>query len=130
MANCKDVNLLFDRNFFSEEVYGRLGYKKYSFTEVYEELLAKLDKLDFDIYLIVLYLEDTSEYEKRLGGRVKHQYQKFDIKSSIEQQEAYLKLSEEVKKKAKNIKVIKYNAGNNENYEANIDKELGFLFIE
>ena len=31
------INLLFDRTFFSEEVYCRLGFKEYSFTDVYEK---------------------------------------------------------------------------------------------
>ena len=36
------INLLFDRTFFSEENYCRLGYKEYSFTEVYNKLLLSL----------------------------------------------------------------------------------------
>ena len=32
------VNLLFDRTFFTEEVYCRLGKKQYSFTEEYNKL--------------------------------------------------------------------------------------------
>lgn len=128
VENCSDVNLLFDRTFFSEEIYGRLGYKEYSFSEVYEELLKKLDSLDFDIYLIVLYLKDVSEYEERIKDRNKHQYQKFDIESSIKQQEAYLKLADEVEKKTKNIKVIRYCTESSENYDEKIDRELNFLF--
>ena len=50
-----DVNLLFDRTFFSEEVYTRLGYKSYSFTPLYKEYLEFLNSLDYDIYFIVLF---------------------------------------------------------------------------
>lgn len=128
VENCSDVNLIFDRTFFSEEIYGRLGYKKYSFTNTYKELLKKLDSLDFDIYLIVLYLKNTNEYEMRLGTRDKHQYQKFNIESSINQQNAYLQLADEVEKETKNIKVIRYDNGDCENYEEKINKELDFLF--
>lgn len=128
VENCSDVNIIFDRTFFSEEVYGRLGYKEYSFSETYEELLKKLDILDFEIYLIVLYLKDVKEYKKRLENRTKHQYQKFDIKSSITQQETYLKLADEVENKTKNIKVIKYNNQDSEQYEEKIKQELKFLF--
>lgn len=76
----------------------------------------------------MLYLKNTDEYEKRLGTRDKHQYQKFNIESSINQQEAYLKLADEVEKETKNIKVIRYDNGDCENYEEKINKELDFLF--
>ena len=44
------INLLFDRTFFTEEVYCRMGKKEYSFTEVYNKLLDRFSKLDFEIY--------------------------------------------------------------------------------
>ena len=31
---CEDVNMIFDRTFFTEEIYGRLGYKPYSFDAI------------------------------------------------------------------------------------------------
>ena len=43
-----NINLLFDRTFFSEENYCRLGFKDYSFTEVYNKLLDDFSKLDFE----------------------------------------------------------------------------------
>ena len=61
----KSINLLFDRTFFTEENYCRLGKKEYSFTEVYNKLLEEFSKLDFEIYYITLYLNDTKQYEKR-----------------------------------------------------------------
>lgn len=91
-----ELNLLFDRTFFTEEVYTKLGFKDYSFDDVYERLLRKLSELDFNIYFVVLYLNDTSIYEKRLA-RQHHQYQKFSIESSVKQQEEYLKLIDDIK---------------------------------
>ena len=130
IENCEDVNLLFDRTFFTEEIYARLGFKPYSFKEVYEKSLNKLDSLDFDIYLIVLYLKDTSEYERRIK-RDKHQYQKFEVESSIKQQEEYLKMADEVEEKANNIKVVRFNYnGVHEDVKEKINEELSFLFEE
>ena len=36
-----NINLLFDRTFFTEENYCRLGFKDYTFSDVYEKLLEK-----------------------------------------------------------------------------------------
>lgn len=127
IESCKDVNMIFDRTFFSEEVYSRLGYKPYSFTDTYNKLLKKLDTLDYDVYFVVLYLDKMSDYEKRIK-RDKHQYKEFNVKDSINQQNEYLKLADEVKQSTKNIKVIKFNSDTQENFEEEIEKEFGFLF--
>ena len=50
----KSINLIFDRTFFTEENYCRLGKKQYTFTDVYNKLLEEFAKLDFDIYYITL----------------------------------------------------------------------------
>ena len=104
----KSINLLFDRTFFTEEVYCRLGFKEYTFTDIYESLLEKLANLDFDIYYIVLYLSDEKKKKKRLNreGKAKVKYTSFNKESSIKQQNEYLKLAEEIKEKYKNINVI------------------------
>lgn len=127
VENCEDVNMIFDRTFFSEEVYSRLGFKPYSFHEIYEELLDKLDKLDFDIYLVVLYLQNSREYETRIQ-RDKGVYQKFSVESSIKQQIEYLKLANEVEKQTKNIKVIRFSNDSNENFVEKINEQFGYLF--
>lgn len=103
-----NINLLFDRTFFTEEIYCRLGFKEYSFTDVYEELLEELSKMDFDIYYITLYLEDESLFERRIKreGKAVPDYAKFKAESSINQQRAYLKMAEEVKEKYPNINVV------------------------
>ena len=105
----KSVNLLFDRSFFTEEVYCRLGFKEYTFTDVYNKLLDRLAKMDFDIYYITLYLSDENEFAKRLDreGKAKVKYTEFNKQSSVNQQNEYLKLADEIKEKYKNINVIK-----------------------
>lgn len=90
------LDLIFDRTFFTEEVYSILGYKDFDFTDTYNKLLEKLSKLDFNIYYVVLYLEDTNIYEKRLN-RQHHQYQAFSKESSVLQQNTYLKLLDDIK---------------------------------
>ena len=98
------MNLIFDRMFFTEKVYASLGFKEYSFDEVYNELLEEFLKLNFDIYYIALYLQDTELYIERLK-RDKAEYVKFDMENSVKQQEEYLRVADDLEKE--NIKVIK-----------------------
>lgn len=111
------INLLFDRTFFTEENYCRLGLKDYSFTDVYNKLLDEFSKLDFEIYYITLYLKDESLYEKRLKreGKVEPKYSKFSIQNSIRQQNEYLNMANEIKEKYKNINVLVLD--NSENFD-------------
>lgn len=106
-----ELNLIFDRTFFTEQVYCLLGFKEYKFDDVYERLVQKLNALDFNIYYVVLYLNDTSIYEKRLK-RQHHQYQAFSIESSVNQQNTYLKLADNLKEA--NINVLKIATDNYE----------------
>lgn len=117
------INLLFDRTFFTEEIYCRLGFKDYSFTDVYEKLLEKLSKMDFEIYYITLYLKDESQFERRLAreGKAVPEYAKFKAESSINQQREYLKMANEVKEKYPNINVV--NIENSRDFE-DVKKEL------
>ena len=103
-----NINLVFDRTFFTEENYCRLGKKAYSFTEEYNKLLDRFSKLDFEIYYITLYLEDKTLFSKRLtrDGKAVYDSSKFGVENSIEQQEMYLKMSKEIKEKYPNINVI------------------------
>lgn len=102
------INLLFDRTFFTEENYCRLGLKEYSFTEVYNQLLDKFSKLDFEIYYITLYLKDEELYHKRLQreGKAVVEYAKFKAENSIKQQNVYLEMAKEIKEKYPNIHTI------------------------
>ena len=102
------INLIFDRTFFTEEIYSRLGYKEYNFSDIYKKLLEKFNKLDFEKYLIILYLENTDLYSERLKRESHHNYQAFSLENSANQQQAYLKLSEEIEKDEENtIKIIR-----------------------
>ena len=104
----KSINLIFDRTFFTEENYCRLGIKEYTFTDVYEKLLDQFAKLDFDIYYITLYLQDENEYVERLkrDGKAVFKGAEFKAESSIKQQRVYLEMSNEVKEKYNNINVL------------------------
>ena len=99
------MDLIFDRTFFTEEVYARLRYKQYSFTDVYQSLLDRFLKLNYEIYFINLYLEDTSIYEKRLK-REHHNYQAFSVESSIDQQNVYKEIGEKLKQNGVNVCVL------------------------
>ncbi len=107
MAN-QDINLLFDRTFFTEEIYCRLGFKEYQFSDLYFGYLDRLANMDYDIYYITLYLSDTEEYNARLerAGKAVTKYAEYDKRSSVVQQEAYLKMAEEIKEKYTQINVI------------------------
>ncbi len=102
------INLVFDRTFFTEENYCRLGKKEYSFTEEYNKLLERFSKLDFDIYYITLYLEDENLYNERLArsGKATFANSKFGVENSINQQRVYLEMAEEIKEKYPDINVI------------------------
>lgn len=117
------VNLLFDRTFFTEEIYCRLGFKDYSFTDVYERLVEELSKMDFKIFYFTLYLKDEGQFEKRLAraGKAVPKYAKFKAESSINQQREYLKMAEEIKQKYPNINVV--NIQNDKDFEE-VKKEL------
>ncbi len=103
------INLLFDRTFFTEEVYCRLGFKEYNFSDIYEKLLDRLASMDFEIFYITLYLSHEEDFEKRIKRSQKavNKYAKFDKQSSINQQNEYLKLADEIKKKYPQIKNYK-----------------------
>lgn len=112
-----DINLLFDRTFFTEENYCRLGFKEYSFTDVYNDLLEQLSKMDFEIYYLTLYLKDEDLYTERLkrDGKTEPDYAKFAKESSVKQQNVYLEMADEIKKKYPNIHV--YNIENSKSLE-------------
>lgn len=116
-----ELNLIFDRTFFTEQVYASLGFKDYKFDDVYKRLVQKLNDLDYNIYFVILYLEDTSLYEKRLV-RQHHQYQAFSLESSIKQQNAYLKLADDLN--MSNIKVLKIAT---DNYEEAYNKLINSI---
>ena len=121
------INLLFDRTFFTEENYCRLGKKEYSFTEVYNELLERFSKLDFEIYYITLVLDDENLYSKRLQReeKAKVDYAKFEAQSSIDQQRVYLEMMKEIEERYTNIKTIKIS--NDQDFEETKKKIREFI---
>ena len=123
------INLLFDRTFFSEENYCRLGKKAYSFTSAYNELLDKFSKLDFDIYYITLYVEDVNVFNERLDreGKAIFKNSSFSIQNSIDQQKEYLKMAEEIKTNYSNIHVINVKTDRDiEEVKKDIREKIGY----
>lgn len=90
------MDLIFDRTFMSEEVYSRLGYKDYSFSDTFDELVERLNSLGYDIYYFSLYLKDLDLFEERLNREGHHNYQSFSVNSSIMQQSVYEDIADEL----------------------------------
>ena len=113
----KSINLIFDRTFFTEENYCRLGVKQYSFTDVYEKLLDEFANLDFEIYYITLYLENENEYVERLkrDGKAVFKGAEFKAENSKKQQKIYLEMADEIKEKYPNVNVL--NVANDKDLE-------------
>ena len=113
----KSINLIFDRTFFTEENYCRLGVKQYSFTDVYEKLLDEFANLDFEIYYITLYLENENEYVERLkrDGKAVFNGAEFKAENSKKQQKIYLEMADEIKEKYPNVNVL--NVANDKDLE-------------
>lgn len=123
------INLVFDRTFFTEENYCRLGKKEYSFTEEYNKLLERFSKLDFEIYYITLYLEDENLYNERLKRDNKAVFKNsaFGVENSIEQQRVYLEMAKEIKEKYPNINVINVKSDRQlEEVKQEIREKIGF----
>ena len=100
------MDIIFDRTFMTEEVYARLGYKEYSFTDIFNDLLKRLNSLNYDIYYFSLYLKDTDLFKERLDRDSHHNYQAFSKQNSVDQQNMYLEISDELAK-LENVNVIK-----------------------
>ena len=123
------INLVFDRTFFTEENYCRLGKKEYSFTEEYNKLLERFSKLDFEIYYITLYLEDENLYNERLkrGNKAVFKNSAFGIENSIGQQRVYLEMAKEIKERYPNINVINVKSDKPlEEVKQEIREKIGF----
>lgn len=91
------MDMVFDRTFFSEEVYARLGFKNYSFTDEYQRLTERLNNLKYDVHYLSLYLENVELFRQRLDRESHHNYQAFSIESSINQQNIYMDIANELK---------------------------------
>ena len=93
------MDLIFDRTFFTEEVYARLGYKEYSFTDEYLHFLDLLNQLDADVYYYSLYLKNVELFKERLQRPSHHQYQAFSIENSVNQQRVFHDIAQEIREK-------------------------------
>lgn len=91
-----DINMFFDRTFFTEEAFCRLGYKEYKFSDVYCELLKLLNDIKLNIFVVFLYLENEKLYEERLKRDKTKSFTNFTIDSSVEQQRVYLQMADEL----------------------------------
>ena len=100
-----DINWIFDRYFFSEELFCRNGYKQYTWSDVYWDLVNKFNETKFNLFVIFLYLEQTELYRERLKRNKPEAYNNMTINESVKQQDAYLKMAEELKS-YNNINVI------------------------
>lgn len=126
----KSVNLLFDRTFFTEEVYCRLGKKDYNFTEEYQILCDKLFDLDFDIYFINLFLSNPEMYDVRLDrpGKAKFKTSAFDGENSYFQQMEYEKMVRELYETYGQKKNVKFYMLDNDRPRENVYNDLNELF--
>lgn len=122
----KSINLLFDRTFFTEEIYCRMKKKEYDFSDVYFTLEQELFNMDYDIYYITLYLNNTSNYEFRLlrPGKAIFEVSKFSIQNSIAQQQEYLELANSINLRYKEPNIHIYNIA------TDIEKEEMFKILD
>jgi deoxyadenosine/deoxycytidine kinase len=97
-----DYTLVFDRFFFSEQVFSTL-YKKYDFTDYYNRLMIVLDGMAeiSDVYVVHV-KADTSTINNRLINRSnKVQYDDVleDVKESMSQSNVYRELFKDINSK-------------------------------
>ena len=100
------VTILLDSFFMTEELLARLGEKDYSFTEDYYAFLERLNALEYEIYYIELYLENTDHYQKRIQSRKHHNYFPISAEKSVKEQKGYEEITKEVEAYS-NIHVIR-----------------------
>lgn len=120
------MDMIFDRTFTSEEVYARLGYKEYSFTEQYKRYSALLNELYYKIYYFNLYLENVDLFRQRLDRPSHHNYQAFSLDNSVNQQKAYRDVASELST-YDNINVIDLPM---DNFEESYDQVRRILKME
>ena len=90
------MDMIFDRTFMTEEVYARLGFKDYSFTDEYLRYVRMLNNLNYNIYYFNLYLENIELFRQRLDRPSHHNYQAFSLDSSVNQQKMYRDVAREL----------------------------------
>lgn len=119
------MDIIFDRTFFTEEVYARLGYKDYSFTDDYKRLLDEFSKLEYDMYFFSLYLENEELFKTRLDRESHHNYQSFSVQNSVNQQNIYKDICNDIKTNYPNINVVELAMDNFDEAYHKVNETLG-----
>lgn len=118
MMQSVPMDIIFDRTFMTEEVYARLGYKDYQFTNYYKRYLYEFNNLYYDIYYFSLYLKNVELFRERLARDSHHNYQAFSLENSANQQNMYKDIANELRD-YKNISVYELAMDNfNESYDS------------
>ena len=109
IKKCSDCETTFilDRSYLTEKIYCNLGYKNYNFkadTDILNNCLNSLTDI-YDVYIILLTLNDYSLFEKRLKrNKAEYEHSKFSVKNSIKQQFEYIYEIEKIRNRYPNIK--------------------------
>lgn len=93
-ANECGMHMIFDRIWITEQVYSKLGYKNYDYTESYTEHMYWMSKIInkyYDVHIVCLYLQDESLYADRLKrDRGSYKHAQYSAESSIKQEAQYM----------------------------------------
>lgn len=107
-CNLYNSNVILARSFLSDYVYFRLGHKSsdYNGKFNYEILCSRLrDILKFADVEIIILTANENQLKTRLN-RDKFQLVEHTVEEALNQQEEYLKVSEDLKQKGFNVKII------------------------
>lgn len=107
-ANLVNTNIILARSFLSDYIYYKLGHKPddYNGESNYSLLCSKLKGVTkiADVEIIIL-TANENQLKTRLN-RDKFQLVEHTVEEALNQQEEYLKVSEDLKQKGFNVKII------------------------
>ena len=119
------VNLLFDRTFITEEVYCRLGHRQYEFTDVFEYLMNRLNKIDCEVIVINLFCSNEEVLSRRLNrNKPQHLDVNFCVGESLLQQKEYHSLMCEMSDRYKNLVIWPLNTENEDVWKGILERDL------
>lgn len=103
-----DLNFSLDRSFLTEFCYCKVGYKPYDFKDEYFKLLEQLVDLSnfYNIKLVLLTAPAYALAERLEREKSEYLDLKFNVTNSINQQNAYIKIMEDISRHANSL--IKY----------------------
>lgn len=93
------MNFIFDRSFLCEWIYAKIGFKDYSFDKQAHILIQGVRELSsrYNIYFVLLTAsEETLNSRLKREGKPQFEQVVFSAKNSIQQQEEYLEVFEEL----------------------------------